>query len=186
MLCIINCGTSFLAELKESIGVLEQAYEIVGIEKLEGHDFAKYSGIVISGGPILLSEIDWKRYAKPFEFVKDGCIPVLGVCLGHQIIGLLHGSSISSGTKIDQKEKIEILEKDALFAGVENRSLFRESHKEFVSLPDGFTLLAKSASCGNEAMKHGQKDIYGVQFHPEKSGEVGRAIFRNFARMCKQ
>jgi len=149
---------------------------------LAGADLSLFSGIIISGGPALLSQVDQKEFLKPFQFVKKAKVPVLGVCLGHQIIGLLHGSKISHGDQIKRMEAIEFEKNDALFSEVKSGSLFQEAHFEHITLPDGFTLLAKSGSCANEAMKRGK--IYGVQFHPEASGDVGKAILKNFARMC--
>ncbi|MFA6214369.1 MAG: gamma-glutamyl-gamma-aminobutyrate hydrolase family protein, partial [Candidatus Micrarchaeia archaeon] len=141
-------------------------------------------GIIISGGPTLLSKVDLKEFLAPFQFLKDASVPVLGVCLGHQIIGLLHGSKISHGDEVKKMESVSFLKGDPLFSGVETGSLFQEAHFEYITLPRGFELLAKSKSCANEAMKHRQKKLYGVQFHPEASGEKGKAILENFVKMC--
>jgi GMP synthase (glutamine-hydrolysing) len=64
--------------------------------------------------------------------------------------------------------------------------LFRadEDHCEGITLPDQFILLARSRSYDVEAMKHREKDIYGVQFHPETSNEPGRKIAHNFLKLC--
>ena len=131
-----------------------------------------------------MTQVDKQEFLEPFKFVKEANVPILGVCLGHQIIGLLHGSDIHHGAKIKKKENIEFVAEDELFAGVETNSLFQESHSEHITLPGGFELLAKSHRCENEAMKHKQKKIYGVQFHPEASDDCGRAVLGNFARMC--
>lgn len=81
-------------------------------------------------------------------------------------------------------EPLEILEKDILFSDIENGSFFQDAHSEYISLPDNFILLARSNSCTNEAMKHTNKDLYGVQFHPEISGENGETLLRNFLTLC--
>lgn len=81
-------------------------------------------------------------------------------------------------------QRIEILKGNDLFIGIQDLAEFREEHAEFISLPKNFILMAKSKSCGNESMKHKSKSIYGVQFHPEVSGENGKKLFKNFLKLC--
>jgi GMP synthase (glutamine-hydrolysing) len=109
----------------------------------------------------------------------------LGICLGHQIIGLLYGAEIQAGKRIDKKERIEIIKENDLFKNIKNFSLFKQAHCESITLPTEFILLAKSKSCENEAMKHKNKKIYGVQFHPEVSEKNGRKLFDNFVKITK-
>ena len=111
-------------------------------------------------------------------------IPILGICLGHQIIGLLHGAEIFREKYIEKMEEIKVIEKNILFAGIAQSTYFQEAHSEYITLPEGFVHLARSASCENEAMKHPSKNIFGTQFHPEISGENGAMIFRNFLGIC--
>ena len=61
------------------------------------------------------------------------------------------------------------------------------SHKdEVITLPDDFEILASSSKCAIEAMKHKDKDIYGIQFHPEvQHTPRGGEIFENFYKLCK-
>lgn len=182
MICIIDCGTTFLGKFQKAI---DADYQIVGLDALGKQDFSGFSGIIISGAPTLLTEVDLPEYMDMFRFIKEINVPVLGVCLGHQLLGLLHGAKISCGKMVDKKERIVFLKKDPLFKGVRKGALFREEHSEHISLPEGFTLLAKSESCTNEAMKHPGKQMYGVQFHPEASGSQGTIVLENFVGMCR-
>ena len=183
MICIIDCGTSYINELKESIDELGCENRTISLNEIN-NNFKEFSGIIISGAPTILSQTDLEKYLQPFGFIKEVNIPVLGICLGHQIIGLLHDSKISVTDEIKKKENIEILSDDPLFNNIKSNSLFHEEHSEHVSLPKGFVLLAKSNTCDNESMKHPKKNIYGIQFHPEVSGDNGKKIFRNFINMC--
>lgn len=185
MICLIDCGTSWLAEIKACIPA-DISYDVIPLSRLSRCDFGKYAGVIISGAPTSLTQVDLKEYLKPFQRLKDINFPIFGICLGHQILGLLHGSSIRQGAEhIDRLEPIEILIQDPIFSGIENHAQFREDHSEHISVPVGFSLLAKSATCINEAMKHRGKLIYGVQFHPEVSGRNGRAVLRNFLSLCR-
>ena len=85
---------------------------------------------------------------------------------------------------IDKKEKIQIVNPDILFSSIPNNPIFREKHTEYTTLPKNFLLLAKSSSCQNEAMKHKTKNLYGVQFHPETSGNNGKTLLKNFLNLC--
>lgn len=50
----------------------------------------------------------------------------------------------------------------------------------------GFEVLANSASCEVEAIKHIEHCFYGIQFHPERSGAIGETIFRNFFDIVRE
>jgi GMP synthase (glutamine-hydrolysing) len=56
-----------------------------------------------------------------------------------------------------------------------------------VKAPDGFHVLAKSSNCAIEAMRHDNRDIFGVQFHPEVSHTLkGMDLFRNFLHIVEE
>lgn len=183
MICIIDCGTSWLQEIKQNISDLGYESKVIKLDETEDSDFREFSGIIISGAPTLLTQVNQQEYLDKFRFLKSIKIPILGICLGHQIIGLLHGSGIKAGKMIDKMEQIEILNENDLFSGIKNRALFREEHSEFISLPENFILLAKSKSCDNESMNY--NNFYSVQFHPEVSYNNGKLLFKNFLKMCK-
>lgn len=184
MICIIDCGTSWLEEIKENVSDCGHAFEVITLDALQDSSVESYAGVIISGAPTMLSEVDHQSYLKPFQRLKETTLPVFGICLGHQILGLLFGSRIQRGEVINRQEQIEIVKQDAVFSRLQNPASFREDHSEFITLPKGFDLLAKSESCPNEAMKHQQKNIYSVQFHPEVSGDNGRMLIGNFLKLC--
>jgi GMP synthase (glutamine-hydrolysing) len=80
--------------------------------------------------------------------------------------------------------EVEFLKECDVFKDIRSGTRFHESHEEFVGVPGSFEPLARSGSCENEAMKHIAKPLYGVQFHPEVSGEAGERLIRNFAGLC--
>ncbi|MBI2111960.1 gamma-glutamyl-gamma-aminobutyrate hydrolase family protein [Candidatus Woesearchaeota archaeon] len=189
MIAIIDCGCPWIKNIKRCVSHLGSSYQIITLNRLPDTDFTSFSGIIISGGPTFLSQINQEEYLRNFQFIKKTDLPVLGICLGHQILGLLYGSNIYHGERTSKQEQIDLLQPsqpDELFIDVNNKSSFREEHYEFITLTDHFDLLARSDSCGNEAMKHKQKKIYSVQFHPEVSGKKGEIIFNNFLKICRE
>ncbi len=184
MIAIIDCGTSWLDNIKSNLDRLGYSHRTIKLKNLLSSDLSKFTGVIISGSPTLLTKVNLNQYLKPFQFVKKVKVPLLGICLGHQVMGLLYSSKISMGKLIKKNEKIKIIRKNRLFLDIKNNSLYREEHSEQITLPKEFDLLAKSSSCSNEAMKHKKKKIYGVQFHPEVSGKAGRELLGNFLKLC--
>ncbi len=158
---------------------------MVKMNSLKDSHLEKFSGIIISGRPSFVTQENIPELLDLFGFIKTTKTPILGICFGHQIIWLLYGAIIKVWELAEKMETIDFLAESVLFAGIENTSLFRESHSEFISLPENFTLLAKSESCENESMKHTDRNIYSTQFHPEASGEVGRKLIANFLKTLK-
>jgi GMP synthase (glutamine-hydrolysing) len=134
-------------------------------------------------------------------FIKTTKTPVLGICGGHQLVGLSFGARVVTLDQQEQKDRrdnrlteyqyrfVRIVDpSDPIFAGVDNPQSFvwQEYTKEgrilrvwqnhglqLDRVPEGFKLLATSYLCKNQMMvKHsGGQLIYSVQFHLEKSFE---------------
>ena len=135
-------------------------------------------GLILGGGP----SID--DVGNAAEFIKHFDIPILGICLGHQLIAKTFGGEVStSDTESYAQVKINLLDTSSLFKGLESPS----SHKDEVhTLPEEFDIIASSSLCDIEAMKHKEKEIYGIQFHPEvHHTPKGEFIFKNFYEICQ-
>ncbi len=141
-------------------------------------------GIIFSGGPDIGKTGNCEAILEHYDEFN---VPILGICLGHQLIARHFGGKVDRGDKAEYSlVEIEILEENDLFKGFPKKLKVWESHMDEVKgLPQGFKLLARSETCPVEAMKHENLPIYGVQFHPEVSHtERGADIYRNFARLC--
>jgi GMP synthase-like glutamine amidotransferase len=152
-------------------GVLERAY-----------DLETYSAVVISGSQWLLSK---ESPASPLaEFVQNLKLPTLGICFGHQLFARVFGVQVLSGELIERDEVVLVMDPGPLFRGMEPELEFRESHRELIVAEPmeraGWHIIARSASCPVEAMHHPTRPLYGVQFHPERSGVNGEKLFENF------
>jgi GMP synthase (glutamine-hydrolysing) len=181
MICIIDCGTSWLKEIEQHV----QDASIVKVDDLATEEMGKYNGVVISGSPIILDQEGLEKQKGLFSFLKDITVPVLAICHGHQMLAHVYGITLEKGEMINKMETIRFLENDPLFSGIPENAVFKEEHFQHVAVPEGFRRLAASESCANEAMRHASKPLYGTQFHPEVSGDHGAQLFRNFLKMCR-
>lgn len=142
------------------------------------------AGIVIGGGPYL-DEIG-NSSSIIEEFFKE--LPMLGICLGHQLIAKIFGGEVRTA-EIGEYANCEIVvdEEDEILKGVGPSFNAWVSHKDEVSkVPEDFLGLAHSENCEVEAMVHKNFPLYGVQFHPEvEHTPMGPEIFKNFIRVIK-
>jgi GMP synthase (glutamine-hydrolysing) len=140
------------------------------------------AGLILGGGPSI------ERAGNCFEYVNELDYPILGICLGHQIIAKAYGGEVgSAGMESYAKIEISIKEENDIFKGFGNSMKVWTSHKDEVTkLPEDFKILASSPICEIEAMKHKNKPLYGIQFHPEvHHTENGPKLFENFYEFCK-
>jgi len=181
---IIDCGSTKVAEIESQLETINIASKTEKWDKISIDKIDKYRGIIISGAPILLTEIDASPYLKAFGFLKTYKNSVLGICFGHQILGLLHGAEVSLCKEDRNWQDINIEQSSTLFNYIRKPYKMMEDHTEEVSLPKDFKLLATSKFCKNEAMQHKIKPLFGVQFHPEVSDRAGLQLLKNFCKTC--
>lgn len=183
VIVIIDCGSS------KTFRIDEMVYEfydtrVVQLADFQLSDHDDAIGFIVSGAPILITEVDTSPYLKQLDWIKNSTRPVLGICFGHQLIGLLH-DALSSRIKEDRDwQTIEILVDCPLFDRLPNEIQMMEDHCEAISIPANFVHVAVSDACVNEGMMHKEKPLYGVQFHPEVSGNHGAVLFENFVNIC--
>ena len=94
----------------------------------------------------------------------------------------------TSDTESYAQVKINIANDENLFDQLAPEMDVWSSHKDEVkTLPDEFEILADSDLCDIESFKHKQKDVYGIQFHPEvHHTPKGSVIFENFYKICQE
>jgi GMP synthase (glutamine-hydrolysing) len=137
-------------------------------------------GIIFSGGPASVLDPNAPFCAK--EVFSLG-IPVLGICYGMQLMGLMLGGSVERANQREYgKMDIKLSCDSELFKGIESDTTCWMSHTYYVNqLPEGFKGIASSSNCPTAAMENPEKKLYGVQFHPEVMHTPrGQAVLNNF------
>ncbi len=135
-----------------------------------------------------------ESYSKELEFLENTTITTLGICAGFELMAIAHGASIGKMVEDDNDDVLEsgyvdqkILKNNSLFDGLGETFNCRELHREEVkNIPKKFDLLASSKMCKIQAIKHRDKEMYGIQFHPEWYNEEfmdGRVILENFLEL---
>jgi GMP synthase (glutamine-hydrolysing) len=186
MILIIDCGSKKTPAISTLVAEHYPNQKIVSKEEFSQSDIDDCTGIILSGAPLLLTQMDLEPVKKRFSFLKEVNVPVLGICFGHQLIGLVFGAEAFLGKAVRQLINVEILHPSPIFNGLPESAEFCQDHTEGISLPEGFLHLAKSAEYLVEAIKHPEKSIWGVQFHPEVSGGNGRLLFKNFIDVVRE
>jgi len=115
--------------------------------------------------------------------------PVLGVCLGHQGIGVAFGGAVIRAPQL-MHGKVSSVQHDGrgVFRGVSQPFVAGRYHSLIVSdpLPEALEAAARTEDGTLMGVRHKQFPIHGVQFHPESvlTGE-GKQLLRNFLEMAK-
>lgn len=155
----------------------------ISIEKIKEKN---PKGIIFTGGPASVYGEDSPRCA---EGIFELGIPVLGICYGMQLMTYTLGGNVARADKREYgTTDVSIDNSSLLFEGFENTNGFLMSHTDFVEkVPEGFKNIGHTSSCPNAAMENKEKNLYGIQFHPEvNSSTNGTQVIKNFLfNICK-
>ncbi len=189
MILIIDNGSQYTHLIMRNCRDMGHESQIVNnsssYERSVAPNLKKIEKIILSGGPGSvyagnngLSEVIVK---KALSGELDN--PLLGICYGHQLIGHLAGAKVAKGVNAEYGiSEICVDERNTLFMDVpKNFNAWVSHFDEVKDAPAGFRTLAHSDTCPVEAMRHNEKEIFGVQFHPEVwHTENGERILGNF------
>ena len=134
--------------------------KIMHYDRVKSASLEEYSGIILCG--TALKDNRFSEHISEFKWLEECETPVLGICAGMQAIGLAFGSKLAPCTEIGMIE-VETTIENSLFT---RRFSAYALHNNAIKKPEHFEVLAKSDKC-IQAIKHHEKEIYGVLFHPE-------------------
>lgn len=186
---LINNNTYYKNRLQDLLKRHELT--IINYDQVNGYDVTPFDVIVLSGGGIVEDgrKRSLKRFSHLYEdqikLVQEANKPIIGICLGCQIIGFAYGAEIHRYFKSRRKGLFPIvaIKKNKLMAGAEEAMVYQSNHWIITELPSELTCIAASDE-GAEIIKVRKKPIWGVQFHPEreKPGGEGRKIFNRILK----
>lgn len=183
---IINNGTRVLHNFTRLLS--DHNLEIRRHTDLHGVDLKKYDALILTGSSNYSIEWYKETYSHEESIIKNANIPLLGICLGFELISDAFGvRPMRHSRRVMGVKKINIRHTDDIFHTL-SRPLVYENHTyRTEAVPDSFELLADS-DAGIEAMKHKTKIIYGVQFHPEvyPNRTDGLIILSNFIEIASR
>lgn len=162
------------------------------------------SGLILPGVgafPAAMAELEKRGLVAVIKEAVAKGIPLLGICLGMQLLvekGLEHcetaGFGFISGICQEISAKagfpvphmgwndLQVKQKSALTAGLQGQAVYFV-HSYFTDVPQEHIDVTVDYSIEVPAMIH-KDNIYGAQFHPEKSGDVGLGILKKFVDLC--
>jgi GMP synthase (glutamine-hydrolysing) len=134
-------------------------------------DVSDVSALVVLGGPMGALDFDkhpgLRTEAALVRSVIDRGLPVLGICLGHQIVSTVLGAALHSGAANEVGVgTVDVVTDDPVFGAAGSTSPVLHWHYDVVDVPDGATVLASTDQTPNQAMRVGDT-IFSTQFHIE-------------------
>lgn len=145
-------------------------------------------GIIISPGPKRPEDAGiCEAVVENFQ----GKIPILGICLGHQVIGHVFGAKIIEGrVPVHGKVHPVFHRENGLFKGIPMPFNVTRYHSLVIdpeSIGDQLEVTSQTEDGVIMGIRHKKYLIEGVQFHPEAElTEYGHELLRNFVKMCRK
>lgn len=178
---ILDFGSQYTQLIARKVRSLNIYCEIqpfrISLEQIQS--FAP-KAIILSGSPYSLSK---KDSPKPNEGIWQLGIPILGICYGMQLLVTHYGGTILPSNKREYGSAIlNIINHNELLAGLGDREEVWMSHSDAVSsLPECFSVLAKTDQSPYAVIAHKELPFYGLQFHPEVANtKNGIKVLENF------
>ncbi|MDD4128030.1 MAG: gamma-glutamyl-gamma-aminobutyrate hydrolase family protein [Methanomicrobium sp.] len=168
----------YVKPIEEIVKTSGMKFKTVHYSLLSKNDLKNADGLILCG--TALKDNKFLEDLSIFNFIKDLKFPVLGICAGIQVIAGIFGGNITANKKIGMT-KVKKIKDDLLLKEMSEFEAY-ELHINSIDVPEDFLILAESDS-GVQAVKHEEKLVYGVVFHPEVRNE--QVVF-NFLEVVRK
>jgi para-aminobenzoate synthetase component 2 len=184
---VIDNHDSFVFNIVQYLDELGAATHVVKNDEIDPEFCKNFAGVVISPGPgnpqsagVSIAAV---KYCAQVE------IPILGICLGLQVIGAAYGAKISSAPELLHGRTSEISHNGTdLFKDIPNNFIATRYHSLAIepdSMPEELQVTAQCSDGTIMGISHRSKNIVGVQFHPEAVlTQFGYELLANWLELC--
>lgn len=195
MIALIEYGAGNTASVSNALNELDVKHIITNRE----NEISKADKIIFPGvgeASSAVKKLHMLNLFSPLQVIKK---PMLGICLGMHILcdrseegdvsclGVVDGEAKKfNETKVKVPHmgwnNVNIIKENKLFNNIDDKTYFYFAHSYYIPKNDSTIATAKHDIEFCSALE--KDNFYGVQFHPEKSGEAGLKLLRNFIELC--
>jgi GMP synthase (glutamine-hydrolysing) len=180
---VIDNGSRYINELIESLA--EQEPILINYDSINQNEVGENDLVVLSGGhgyPVLWHHDEYKNQ---IDIIKNHQGPIIGICLGFELISHVFGSHLHH---LKQRRKGSVIIKPTIQNSiVENEQSYSvyENHNWSVEKLDMPLVALADSTDGIEVMRHISRPIFGMQFHPEAKDGNGNIVLQNILKELK-
>lgn len=181
---LVDHFDSFTYNVKALFELNNFAVDVIRANRFQPAD--RYDALVFSPGPSMPQNAGQSlRYFDQYR----GKIPILGICLGLQVIGYQLGFAINRARDImhGKVDTITIKKPSILLAGIDKSFQAVRYHSLIVAAPESLTTATANSDGSPMVVEKPDEALFGVQFHPESLlSEQGPTIVVNFDNFVRQ
>jgi para-aminobenzoate synthetase component 2 len=184
---VVDNYDSFVFNLVQYLGQLGAETTVVRNDEISIEAAIDYDGVLISPGP---GTPEAAGISIPMiKFCAEKKIPLFGVCLGHQAIGVAFGATVSRAPELMHGKTSEIIHnREGVFANLPSPFTATRYHSlaiERATVPNELEITSETEGGIVMSVRHKSLPIEGVQFHPESVlTEHGHAMLANWLTEC--
>jgi GMP synthase (glutamine-hydrolysing) len=168
----------FVGPVARIVGRAGWEWRETHFSEIRSDDLKDVTGIILCG--TALKDNLFAARAQEFSWLRNISVPVLGICAGMQILCLVFGGTIRPGCEIGMTT-VRADTPDSVLPGSPAFPAY-ELHSFTCDPPRGWEVMAVSDS-GVQAVRHPDRPLYGVMFHPEVRNE---GVVERFLSLCKE
>jgi para-aminobenzoate synthetase component 2 len=184
---VVDNYDSFVFNLVQYLQQLGAECTVVRNDAVTAEEASKYDGVLISPGPGTPEKAGIS--VEMIKYCAQHSIPLFGVCLGHQAIGVAFGATVSRAPELlHGKTSLVYHQQEGVLADIPSPFTATRYHSLCVekdSVPNTLHITGSTDSGLVMSMEHTSLPIQGVQFHPESVlTEHGHQMLANWLVMC--
>ena len=184
---VVDNHDSFVFNIVQYLDELGATTVVVRNDEIDPDYCKNFAGVVISPGPGNPQSAGVSIGA--VKYCDQEKIPILGICLGLQVIGAAYGAKISSAPELLHGRTSEISHNGIdLFKDIPNNFIATRYHSLAIepdSIPEELQVTARCSDGTIMGISHRTKNIVGVQFHPEAVlTQFGYELLANWLELC--